>query len=197
MAQMNLFEGTDLYKLPVDLMEYHAGFFSREESDAYLRLLINTVPWEQRSVKMYDRIVGQPRLSAWYGKRKEVSARGILDWTPALLEIKSRVEAQTGIAFSSVLLNYYRDGNDSVAWHSDKDTVPGMKTEIASVSLGQVRSFDFRHKENHKLKHSLDLGHGSLLLMKGDLQRYWEHRIAKSALPMTGRINLTFRIVNG
>lgn len=195
MEQMKLFEDADLYRLPVDLMEYQPGFFNKEESDAYFRILSCTTPWEQKEVKMYDKMVIRPRLSAWYGKGKEEAETPALDWTPELLAIKSRVEANTGVQFTSVLLNYYRDGNDSVAWHSDKDTVPGMKTQIASVSFGQVRSFDFRHKENHRLKHSLDLGHGSLLLMKGDLQRYWEHRIAKSTLPMYGRINLTFRIV--
>lgn len=195
MEQMKLFEDTDLYKLPYELMDYHPGFFSKQESDAYYQLLCNTIPWEQREMKLYDKMVIRPRLSAWYVKGKEESESVALEWTPELLEIKSRVAAKTGIHFTSVLLNYYRDGKDSVAWHSDKDTVPGMKTQIASVSLGQVRSFDFRHKENHRLKHSLSLGHGSLLLMKGDLQRYWEHRIAKSALPMAGRINLTFRIV--
>ncbi len=195
MEQMKLFEDADLYRLPVDLMEYQPGFFSKEESDAYFQILSCTTPWKQKEVKMYDKMIMRPRLSAWHGKGKEESETPPLDWTPELLAIKSRVEKKTGVHFTSVLLNYYRDGNDSVAWHSDKDTVPGMKTEIASVSFGQTRSFDFRHKENYKLKHSLDLGHGSLLLMKGDLQRYWEHRIAKSPLPMKGRINLTFRIV--
>ncbi|OJV54227.1 MAG: alpha-ketoglutarate-dependent dioxygenase AlkB [Bacteroidetes bacterium 43-16] len=195
MEQMKLFEDAELYKLPVELMDYHPYFFSRAESDAYYQILMNTVPWEQREMKMYDKMVIRPRLSAWYGKGKEESESVALEWTPELLAIKSCVEAKTGVQFSSVLLNYYRDGNDSVAWHSDKDTVPGLKTEIASVSFGQVRAFDFRHKNNHQIKHSLELGHGSLLLMKGDLQRYWEHRIAKSAMPMTGRINLTFRIV--
>jgi alkylated DNA repair dioxygenase AlkB len=92
-----------------------------------------------------------------------------------------------------VLLNYYRNENDSVAWHSDKDTIPGLKTEIASVSLGQVRNFDFRNKANRQQRYSIALEHGSLLLMKGDLQQFWDHRIAKSHLPMAGRINLTFR----
>ncbi len=192
---MKLFGDADCYQLPLELMEYHASFFSKAESDAYWHLLVHTIPWEQREMKMYDKMVARPRLSAWYGKGREEAGSNALAWTPELLEIKSRVEAKTGVQFTSVLLNYYRDGKDSVAWHSDKDTVPGRQTEIASVSFGQVRSFDFRHKEQHRLKHSLDLGHGSLLLMKGALQRYWEHRIAKSSLPMTGRINLTFRIV--
>lgn len=195
MEQLKLFEDTAQYRLPAELMDYHPKFFSREESDRYLKTFIDTIPWGQREMKMYDKMVLRPRLSAWYGKSKEDADNMPLAWTPELLEIKGRVEQYTGIRFTSVLLNYYRDGNDSVAWHSDKDTVPGLKTEIASVSFGQVRSFDFRNKVNHSLKYGLELGHGSLLLMKGDLQRYWEHRIAKSNRPLKGRVNLTFRVV--
>ena len=116
-----------------------------------------------------------------------------MPWTSELLEIKAAIEHATGMEFHGVLLNYYRDGNDSVAWYADKDTVPGLKTEIASLSLGEERNFDFRSKEDHRRRYSLKLQHGSLLLMKGDLQKYWEHRIAKSTVPMKPRINLTSR----
>ncbi len=94
-----------------------------------------------------------------------------------------------------MLLNYYRDGNDSVAWHADKDTIPGLKTDIVSLSIGQARNFDFRNKTDHRQQYSIRLEHGSLLLMKGELQKTWEHRIAKSTVPMKARINLTFRKV--
>ena len=99
----------------------------------------------------------------------------------------------TGI--SSVLLNYYRDGNDSVAWHSDRESVLGKRPVIASVSFGQVRSFDIRSKQDHSKKYSVRLEHGSFLLMKAGLQENWEHRIAKSVRPMKPRVNLTFRVV--
>jgi alkylated DNA repair dioxygenase AlkB len=94
-----------------------------------------------------------------------------------------------------VLLNYYRDGNDSVAWHSDKESIMGSQPVIASVSFGQVRSFDIRNKADHNEKYSIRLEHGSFLLMKSGLQEQWEHRIAKSTKPMKARINLTFRLV--
>ncbi len=190
-----MFEDTGQYRLPLHLLEYHPAFFSRLEGGRLLEILIRTVPWKQREIKMYDKMVLSPRLSAWYGKGKKDAESYPLAWTPELLEIKSRVEQHTGSCFNAVLLNYYRDGNDSVAWHSDKDTVPGLKTEIASLSFGQERAFDFRQKKNHREQYSILLEHGSLLLMKGDLQRHWEHRIAKSVLPMKARINLTFRVV--
>lgn len=105
------------------------------------------------------------------------------------------VEPLAGISFNSVLLNYYRDGNDSVAWHSDKESIMGSQPVIASVSFGEVRSFDIRSKADHSKKYLVRLEHGSFLLMKCGLQENWEHRIAKSIKPMKPRVNLTFRLV--
>lgn len=197
MDQLKLFDDTDHLLLPQELMDYHASFLSREASDRYLKLFLDSVPWQQNVVTMYEKEVVTPRLSAWFGDRpiRKDDHRTPVPWTPELLEIKAAIEHTTGMEFHGVLLNYYRDGNDSVAWHADKDTVSGLKTEIASLSLGEERNFDFRSKEDHRKRYSLKLQHGSLLLMKGDLQKYWEHRIAKSTLPMLPRINLTFRKV--
>ncbi|MBC9910294.1 alpha-ketoglutarate-dependent dioxygenase AlkB family protein [Chitinophaga varians] len=197
--QLKLFDDGSQLMLPEDLIEYYPAFLSREEGDRLLEQLLNTVPWQQSKVMMYEKEVLTPRLSAWFGSEpiRSGDQRPVLPWPPALLELKAKVEAHTGIVFDGVLLNYYRDNNDSVAWHSDKDTVPGLKTEIASISLGEERNFDFRSKDDHRRRYSIRLQHGSLLLMKGDLQRYWEHRIAKSTKPMKARINLTFRKVGG
>lgn len=197
MEQFKLFDDREHLLLPEHLMEYMPGFFDRKESERYLTTFLETITWQQTKVIMYDKEVITPRLSAWFGDRliRKDDIRPPIPWTDELWDIKTKVEDHTGIIFNGVLLNYYRDGNDSVAWHSDKDTIPGLKTEIASVSFGQARNFDFRNKANHRQQYSLELGHGSLLLMKGDLQKYWEHRIAKSAAPMNPRINLTFRKV--
>ncbi|GAB3428000.1 alpha-ketoglutarate-dependent dioxygenase AlkB family protein [Niabella aquatica] len=195
--QQKLFDDTDQLHLPIDLLNYTPGFISPEEGNELLKLLLETVPWQQHREMIYDREVVTPRLSAWYGnlRKRDEGKREALAWLPELYGLKERVERFTGERFQGVLLNYYRDGSDSVAWHSDKDTVPGVKTAIASLSIGQERYFDFRHKEDHNKKYTILLGHGSLLLMKAELQKEWEHRIAKSAIPMRGRINLTFRKV--
>lgn len=186
--------------LPEELLEYRPGLFSEAESDQLLQNFITEVPWKQTIQKMYDKEVTTPRLTAWYGDiGTDYSATGTLSnpasWTPELLMIKNKVEPLAGIQFNSVLLNYYRDGNDSVAWHSDREKVLGKHPIIASVSLGQVRSFDIRNKANHHQKYSVRLEHGSFLLMKGDLQEHGEHRIAKSTQTMKPRVNLTFRVV--
>ena len=150
--------------------------------------------------KMWEKEYLTPRLTAWYGDvGTDYSVSGKIanpmPWTDELLMIKEMVEPLAGIKFNSVLLNYYRDGNDSVAWHSDRESVLGKNPVIASVSFGQVRSFDIRNKADHKAHYSVKLEHGSFLLMKTGLQENWEHRIAKSTKPMKARLNLTFRVV--
>jgi alkylated DNA repair dioxygenase AlkB len=178
--------------LPPDMLEYFPGLFSPEESDELMAKFIREAPWKQRTQKMWDKEVLTPRLTAWYGDRLEEEP---IPWTPELLMIKKKVEPLAGVTFNSVLLNFYRDGNDSVAWHSDKENVLGKRPVIASVTFGQVRSFDIRPKTDHKEIYSVRLEHGSFLLMKAGLQEAFEHRIAKSTRPMKPRINLTFRVV--
>jgi alkylated DNA repair dioxygenase AlkB len=186
--------------LPVDFLEYFPGLISPEKGDFYLQKFIAEATWKQTVQKMYDKEVITPRLTAWYGDLgTDYSHPGLIanpvPWTPELLAIKKMVEPLAGTTFNSVLLNYYRDGNDSVAWHSDKESILGRHPVIASVSFGQVRSFDIRSKKNHNEKYSVRLEHGSFLLMKSGLQEHWEHRIAKSVKPMKPRVNLTFRVV--
>jgi alkylated DNA repair dioxygenase AlkB len=202
MEQLDLFGSAAHHpQWPEDIMEYHSGIFSRAESIHFLQNLIDSVTWEQRIVTMYGKQIITPRLTAWYGDPgKNYAYTGgrfkALPWTEALRTIKGRVEPIAGRSFNSVLLNYYRDANDSVAWHSDNETELGPQPLVGSVSFGQVRRFDVRLKTDHTRKYAINLESGSLLLMKGNLQRDWEHRIAKSTKPMTARLNLTFRIIN-
>lgn len=186
--------------LPIELLEYLPGLFNSTVSDHFLQKFIAEAPWKQTVQKMYDKEVVTPRLTSWYGDLgTDYSHPGRISnpipWTPELLKIKAIVEPLSGVIFNSVLLNYYRDGNDSVTWHSDKESILGKHPVIASVSFGQVRSFDIRSKADHSERYSVRLEHGSFLLMKAGLQEHWEHRIAKSIKPMKPRVNLTFRVV--
>ncbi|MDQ0593396.1 MULTISPECIES: alpha-ketoglutarate-dependent dioxygenase AlkB family protein [Chryseobacterium] len=201
MGQLTLFDTEEFYEFPKDLLEYKENFLSREEADRLKDHLFKTAPWEQRTQKMYDKTVITPRLTAWYGNDKKSyesadnNTSSTNPWTPELLALKERIEQEFGCRFNGVLLNLYRDQNDSVAWHRDKESRYGKRPVIASISLGQTRNFDFRKKDHHQSKYSLPLPNGSLLIMKGDLQENWEHRIAKSTIPMKERINLTFRMI--
>lgn len=201
MDQLSLFDKTAGYRFPAELLEYHPGFLTAAAATALQTQLMTTTNWKQTTIKMYDKVLQTPRLIAWFGdagKGYRLAGKDIAadPWTKELLELKTRIEAFSGHIFNSVLLNYYRDQNDSVAWHRDKESELGNRPLIASVSLGQTRSFEFRAADDHTKKHALPLEHGSLLLMKGELQVYWEHRIAKSNKLMGPRINLTFRKVN-
>ncbi len=155
----------------------------------------------QEDIKMYGKIMKTPRLTAWYGdQNKEYIFSGTkhhpISWTDELLMIKEKIEPISGVQFNSVLLNYYRDANDSVAWHSDDEYELGINPIIASVSFGQARRFDIRHKQDRNRKYSIYLENGSLLIMKGDLQHNWMHQIPKLNKPLKARVNLTFRVIN-
>lgn len=202
MTQLTLFDSEELYEFPKDLLEFREHFLSREEADLLKDELLHSTPWEHRIQKMYDKTVITPRLTAWHGDKSKSydttdnNTSSTNNWTPELFSLKERIEKEFGYQFNGVLLNLYRDNNDSVAWHRDKESRYGKRPVIASISLGQTRNFDFRKKDHHQSKYSLPLPHGSLLIMKGDLQEHWEHRIAKSTIPMKERINLTFRLIN-
>lgn len=194
MEQLTLFADAGQSKgLPIELLEYIPGFIDRATSDRLLEKFIGEIPWQQTTQKLWDKEYLTPRLTVWYGDTTRIAP--ILPWSPELQAIREKVEAVAGITFNSVLLNHYRDGNDSVAWHSDKESIMGSQPVIASVSFGQVRSFDIRNKVDHKEHYSVKLEHGSFLLMKAGLQENWEHRIAKSPKAMKARVNLTFRLV--
>lgn len=199
MDQLSLFENEG-YNFPEELLHFEPTFLSQEAADDLFNLLMREVPWQQTSKKMYDRRILTPRLTAWYGDERKTYQLGgktifVNPWLTALKELKVQIEEQFQCTFNTVLLNLYRDNNDSVAWHRDRESELGNKPVIGSVSLGQARNFDFRKVDDHTKKYSLLLKHGSLLLMKGHLQEKWEHCIAKSSKKMKARVNLTFRLI--
>lgn len=164
-----------------------------------LRQLIAEVPWRSEEVVMWGRRMLQPRLTAWYGDpgaRYAYSGLELdpLPWTPLLADLKRRVEAVAGATFNSVLLNYYRDHRDSVGFHSDNEPELGEWPVIASLSLGEERTFILKHKTSKQLEPvRLRLESGSLLLMRGETQRCWRHGVLKETRPCGARVNLTFR----
>jgi alkylated DNA repair dioxygenase AlkB len=111
------------------------------------------------------------------------------------LEVKQDVEQMVNHQFTSALLNLYRNGNDSNGWHADNEKELGKNPVIASLSLGSSRLFQFKHRKLKDQKYKLILEHGSLLLMKGEMQHYWVHQIPKTKKEVGERINLTFRSI--
>ena len=176
------------FNLPDTDLRLWEYFFPKQESDRYYGLFLHGTPWKQHHRRMYDKVVADPRLTAWYGKNGHA-------WTPELLQIKAKVEEQAGISFNSVLLNYYRDGSDSVSWHSDTLPSSGRHHAIASVTFGETRVFKVRHKTRKDIAQlDIPLTHGAFLLMGETMQYHYEHHIPKTAKKIAPRINLTFRI---
>ncbi|MFN7945474.1 MAG: alpha-ketoglutarate-dependent dioxygenase AlkB [Blastocatellia bacterium] len=178
------------------------AFFSLADSDHLFQQLREQIAWRQEKIRLYGREFNQPRLTAWYGDAGASYTYSNLtlhplDWIAPLDEIRHRCNEAAGVEFNSVLLNLYRDGQDSMGWHQDNEPELGANPVIASVSFGATRRFQFRHKKRKDLPTiSLDLTHGSLLLMKGATQHYWRHQVPKTATPAGARINLTFRVIH-
>ncbi|MCY1329325.1 2OG-Fe(II) oxygenase superfamily protein [compost metagenome] len=168
--------------------------------DWFERLVAET-PWERPSVRLHGRDYPVPRLVAWYGDpeatyRYSGLVHRPLPWTPLLGEIRARVVESVGQPLNGVLLNYYRDGRDSMGWHSDDEPELGRNPLVVSLNLGGTRRFDLRRKGDTAIECSLELGAGSLLVMSGATQHYWQHQVAKTRRAVAPRLNLTFRLVH-
>lgn len=197
---MDLFSAEpELLAIPIDDGEL---YFMRQlplrlgNAEVMQRLLQETA-WKAETIFLFGREVAQPRLSAWYGEaRYTYSGRTFepLPFTPLQLAIKETVEAASGRRFNSVLLNYYRNEQDSMGFHSDDEAELGPRPAIVSVSFGATRTFILKHKKLAKTV-KLDLTDGSLLLMAGKLQHCWRHGINKERQPRGPRVNLTFRLI--
>ena len=181
-------------------IEYIKDFFNKNESDFLYDLLKKDIEWKQDFIEIYGKSYPLPRLTACYGyKNKSYTYSGItmtpLPWTRELLKVRRKLEVFSKQEFNSVLLNYYRSGNDSVSWHSDDEEELGKLPIIGSLSFGGVRRFRFRNKQNKNLTQTYELENGSLFLMKGATQKFWEHEVPKTKKNVSGRINLTFRFI--
>ena len=196
---MDLFNDMPLTLADGDL-RWQPAWLDPATADQWLTALQAEVPWQQPKVFVHGRQHPVPRLLAWYGDseayyRYAGLTHQPLPWTPLLAEIRARIEAEAGQRLNAVLLNYYRDGQDSMGWHSDDEAVLGTNPLIASLSLGGTRRLDLRRKGSNRIEHSLSLEHGSLLVMAGATQQHWQHQVAKTRSPCAPGLNLTFRLV--
>jgi alkylated DNA repair dioxygenase AlkB len=176
---------------------YHSNVLSDEEIIYYFDELFNNIAWEHERVVMFGKEIttkrkvaffSDPNMSYTYSNKTKQG----MEWTPALLRLKNRVEAITGSSYNACLLNLYHNGEEGMGWHCDdeKEIVPN--SSIASLSLGAERNFSFKHKTT-KETISLVLENGSILDMKGEIQKYWLHALPKTKKVIAPRINLTFR----
>ncbi len=179
---------------------YYPNFFKKELADELFDKIKDETNWKHDEITIFGKKILQPRLTALYGNLgKPYSYSGLHmqpnKWTPLLTFIKEQIEKQANLQFTTVLLNLYRNQNDSNGWHSDNERELGRDPIIASVSLGETRKFQIKHVSNKLIKKDIQLEHGSLLIMKSGSQVHYKHQLPKSNQVKKERINLTFRTI--
>lgn len=175
--------------------------FNKEESDFYFQKLQSEIQWKHEPIQLFGKPIMQPRLTAMYGEEGVHYAYSGIDmpatlWTETLKTILQRVSSLSQVSFNIALLNLYRNGQDSVGWHRDNEKGLGKYPTIASVSFGATRDFQIRTYKEKDNQLTFPLSHGSLVVMKGDMQNVWAHQVPKTRKPVGARINITFRLVN-
>lgn len=177
---------------------YLENFLSVPDADLMFSELQEKLLWEQHNIKIFGKVLPQPRLTALYAETDKPYTYSGLTLHPEpfptpLKDLQQKLKIQTGYYFTHCLANLYRHGKDSMGLHSDDERELGNMPKIASVSLGETRKFRFRHKFEKGQKFELELSSGSLLLMQGKTQHFWKHEVPKTSLAVGPRINLTFR----
>lgn len=179
---------------------YYPDFIKPEAANTLYQNLYQSISWQQKDIKIFGKKIPQPRLTAFFAEKGVSYTYSGLQWQPESfpLEIRrlmKKIKAVSEVKFNTCLANLYRDGQDSMGWHADDEKVLGKNPVVASISLGEERRFQWKHKAQKTLKDQLILGHGSLLLMQGSMQHHWKHQLPKTNKQVEPRINLTFRNV--
>lgn len=182
------------------MVNYYGSIMDHKLADQYFQILMDSIAWQNDQAIIFGKLITTKREVAWYGDRNfpysySNTNKTALPWTKELLELKTLVESTSGESFNSCLLNLYHDGSQSMAWHSDAEKDLKKNGAIASLSFGANRKFAFKHKTT-KEKRALYLPSGSLLIMKGETQQHWLHRLPPTKKIQTPRINLTFRTID-
>jgi alkylated DNA repair dioxygenase AlkB len=175
------------------------------QADSFFRRLMTELSLSQQPIMIFGREVLQPRLTLWMGdKPYRYSGKTLAPapWTDAMLALREQVARSTGVQFNTVLCNLYRDGNDSMGFHSDDEPELGPTPVIASISFGATRRLLFRPRkhvtgERARERREFALSHGSLLVMDGQTQKHLLHGIPKQLRVRESRLNLTFRQIDG
>ncbi len=181
------------------IVKYYGVLIPLMSADDYLKNLLTNIKWKNDEAVIYGKRIITKRKVAWYADQAfeytySKTTKRALPWTNELLQLKTLVEKRTGEQCNSCLLNLYHDGSEGMAWHSDGEKDLKKNGAIGSLSLGAERTFSLKHKATKEIV-SLILEHGSLLVMKGTTQTYWQHRLPPTKKVTKPRINLTFRSI--
>jgi alkylated DNA repair dioxygenase AlkB len=181
------------------IVNYYGKLMSASEANAMAQALLDRIEWRNDEAVIYGKRIITKRKVAWYGEEAfsytySNTTKTALPWTPELLFLKNLAEKHSGETYNSCLLNLYHDGSEGMAWHSDGEKDLRKNGAIASLSFGAERKFCFKHKKSGE-KIDVLLEAGSLLVMKGETQTHWLHRLPPTTKVHQPRINLTFRTI--
>lgn len=185
-------------QLPYDgEVHYWRCILSQSDALEHYEKLLKQIAWKNDEAIIFGKHIVTKRKVAWYADEAYQYTysnihRTALRWTPHLLALKAKVEAKTQQSYNSCLLNLYHTGDEGMAWHSDDERELKVQGSIASLSLGAVRKFAFKHKKT-KERLVFELEAGDLIEMKGETQSHWLHNIPTTKKIHSPRINLTFR----
>lgn len=189
-----------IFDLPDAEIDYYPSFIPSCRALELFQKLKEEILWQQDTITVFGKEHAQPRLTALYGNDgKPYGYSNIVmhphPWNPLLIYLKEEIETSCQENFTTVLLNYYRNGQDSNGWHADNEKELGRNPVIASLSFGEPRNFQLKHNTIASAKLNITLENGSLLIMKGATQHFWKHQIPKTKKEIGARINLTFRSI--
>ena len=188
------------YFLENDSFDWKTANWREFDKEELTKVQFKNINWHHDKLNMYGKEVFLPRYSAWYGENdKSYSYSGLTlqpnKWNNGLFFLKEHIEKIAIVNFNSVLMNWYRDGEDYINWHTDAEKELGQNPIIASLNFGATRRFLIRRRDDISIKLEFPLKHGSLLIMKGELQHFWQHSVPKEKKVKQTRINLTFRTI--
>ncbi|MBV1870973.1 MAG: alpha-ketoglutarate-dependent dioxygenase AlkB [Gammaproteobacteria bacterium] len=184
--------------LPKDgIVKYYGILIPLYNADHYFARLLSSIQWKNDEAIIFGKHIVTKRKVAWYADDPfeytySNTTKRALPWTNDLLALKVIIENKVGETFNSCLLNLYHNGSEGMAWHSDGEKDLKKNGTIASLSFGVERKFSFKHKSTKETL-SIVLEHGSLLVMAGTTQTFWQHRLPTTKKIHEPRINLTFR----
>jgi alkylated DNA repair dioxygenase AlkB len=177
---------------------YMKSFINVESASGLYHYLLDNIEWAHDEAVIYGKKIVTKRKIAWFADEGfdynySGTSRIAKAWDIELIKIKKKLEQETGAIFNSCLLNLYHDGKEGMAWHSDDQNHLIPNSPVAIVSLGAERYFKLRETKQKTKQYKIVLLQGSLIVMEGQTQKYWQHEIPKMARITIPRISMTWR----
>ena len=168
-----------------------------QKPEQVLKKIENAVDLQYHNIKIFGKEIKEPRSTSFLSTKEMTYKysgvqRNGLPYPPVILQIREKIEKEVHCKFNSCLINSYKDGQEYMGWHNDNEPELGKKPNIACVSLGSERDFQFK---SSNLQYDIALKSGSLFLMRDSFQEIYKHQLPKRLKLKDRRISLSFRLL--